>query len=133
LCLFTALLGILGWGVAREIGRRAHGSRALARALGLVLFIGPLLLVYVSSLGGFYRAEVDGSVVRLRYLLPAVTSEIPLAQITRVSEIPWYRGRWRLVVETASGSTYESASWHRQPIAESFARLQEVRQRGGKE
>jgi hypothetical protein len=127
LCLFGTLLGVLGWGVAREIRVRSdRGGGIIARGLGLALFLVPLSLIYVSSLNGFYEAEVEGAVLRLRYLIPAVSSEIPLAEITDVRRTAWQRGKWRLVVDTDSGSTYESATSDREPVAESLARLRDA-------
>jgi hypothetical protein len=121
LCLFTTIFAILGWGVAREIRLRS-GRRTFGRTLGLALFLGPVLLIYASALGGFYEAEVDGPILRLHYLFPADTTEIPLSEASARAR-PWTRGRWRLVVTAGSGAEYESATWHRASIDESLARL----------
>jgi hypothetical protein len=126
LSLFTMIFAILGWGVAREVRRRSYGAARIAgRVLGLALFLGPVLLVYVSSLGGFYEAEVDGPTLRLHYLFPGDVSEIPLSDVSARAR-PWARGRWRLVVTTEAGVEYESATWHRASIEESLARLNTV-------
>ena len=131
--LFAALFGALGWGVTREIRLRSiTTSQRLARLIGFVLFVGPLFLVYASSLSGFYEAEIEGEVFRMRYLLPMVASEIPLADVASVEPIPWYRGRWRLEVVTSSGSRYESATWHREPVSESSVQIKQALQRMGR-
>jgi hypothetical protein len=124
LCLFAALFGVLGWGVSRELRQRA-GATGVARGVGLLLFLGPVVLVYASSLSGFYEAEVDGTMLRLRYLLPCHT-EIPLVEVSAVEPIPWYRGRWRLQVVARSGQRHESATWHRTAVFASAARLQQL-------
>ena len=126
LCLFTTIFAILGWGIAREVRRRSDGARLMSRrVLGLALFLGPVVLIYASSLGGFYEAEVDGPILRLHYLFPASTVETPLSDVSARAR-PWARGRWRLVVATPSGAEYESATWHRASIEESLARLNKV-------
>jgi hypothetical protein len=126
LCLFAALFGVLGWGVSREIRRRSRTTPRLAHSLGFLLFLGPMWLVYASSLGGFYEAEVDGTVLRLRYLLPAVRSEIPLTEVRAIEPVPWYRGRWRLQVVATSERRYESATWQRTTISESAVQLRQA-------
>jgi hypothetical protein len=85
-----------------------------------------MLLLYASSLGGFYVAEVEGPVLRLRYLLPAARLEIPLTDIAAVESIPWYRGRWRLEVVAMSGKRYESATSRRHAVSESAEGLKRV-------
>lgn len=123
LCLFVAVFGTLGLGVNREIQRRSRTiSTWVARGLGFLLFLAPVSLIYVSSIGGFYEAQVDRHLLRLRYLLGS-TSEVPLAQISDVRAVPWYRGRWRLQVLESSGRRYESATWDRESVATSTAQL----------
>jgi hypothetical protein len=125
LCFFAVLFGVLGWSVSREIRRRAPGATRSAYGIGVVLSLGPMLLLYASSLGGFYVAEVEGPVLRLRYLLPAARLEIPLTDIAAVESIPWYRGRWRLEV-AVSGKRYESATSRRHAVSESAEGLKRV-------
>ena len=123
------LFGILGWAVSREIQQGsggAPGHRRLARQTGFLLFVGPLLLTYASSFGGFYDIEVDNRVVRLGYAVPMLTTELPVADIVAVQPIPWYRGRWRLQLVTSSGRVYESANWHHVAIVDSAMRLKQV-------
>jgi hypothetical protein len=121
--LFGAVFGALGLGVNRETQRRSPSISAwVARGLGLLLFLGPVSLIYVTSLGGFYEAQVDRQLLRLRYLAGS-TLEVPLAQISEVRAVPWYRGRWRLQVLESSGRRYESATWDRESVATSTARL----------
>jgi hypothetical protein len=102
-------------------------TTGVARGLGLLLSLGPTVLVYASSLSGFYDAEVDGPVLRLRYLLPVIQSEIPLGEVSAIEPIPWYRGRWRLRVVAKSGERYESATWHRAAVSDSAVQLRQLR------
>src|SRR5260221_11341511 len=84
LCLFTMIFAILGWGIAREVRRRSDGARLMSgRVLGLALFLGPVGLIYASSPGGFYEAEVDGPTLPLPELLPAAPLETPLSDSHR--------------------------------------------------
>jgi hypothetical protein len=122
LAFFSLVFGILGWAVERDVRRRSDGrAAAFARGLGLAIFLGPVTLVYASMLSGFYEAELSGDVVRLRYLLPGVVSEVPAAS-TRARITPAYRDRVRMVV-TAGDHSYESTPWRRDRVDESLARL----------
>ena len=71
--LFAAMFGTLGWGVAREIRLRSKSDSGLARVLGLALLVAPVVMIYASSLSGFYEAQVDGPTLRLHYLFPGVS------------------------------------------------------------
>ena len=127
--LFAVLFGGLGWAVTREILRRSgtvHSS--LARFLGLALFAAPVFLLYVSSLNGFYEAEVEGRVLRMRYLLPGLVSELPLLEVASARPVPWYRGRWRLEIVGTSGKRYISATANRESVTESSIRIQRALQ-----
>jgi len=124
--LFMAMFGTLGWRVAREIRLRSKTSSGMARALGLALLVGPVVMVYASSLSGFYEAQVEGGTLRLRYLFPHVVAEIALADVVMARSIPAIRGRQRLEIIVRSGRRYESATWYRDSIAQSVARLREA-------
>jgi hypothetical protein len=130
--LFAVLFGGLGWAVTREILRRSStASRGLARFVGLVLFAVPVFLLYVSSLNGFYEAEVEGRVLRMRYLLPALVSELPLSEVASARPVPWYRGRWRLEIVDTSGKRYTSATANRESVSESEALIRQALDRTG--
>jgi hypothetical protein len=124
--LFGVLFGALGWGVRRECRRRGVGPRAAA-VVGGLLFAGPLVLVYASSLGGFYELRVHADRVESRALLPMLSTRTERADLARVDEEPAFRGRWRLVLVDASGGRRESATASREAV-ESAARL--LRERG---
>lgn len=124
--LFTAMFGTLGWGAAREIRRRSPRDSAIGRILGLAIVMGPVVMVYASSLSGFYDARIEGTMVRLHYLFPGVVAEIPIGEVTGVSAIPAIRGRQRLQIVARSGRRFESATWHPAAIAQSAARLKEL-------
>ncbi len=122
LALFGVLFSILGVGIGRQIRRRLPGRPQQAAAAGIVVFVGPLLLLYASSLGGFYEAETRGDCLVLRYLHPGRT-ELPLADISTVRAAPAFRGRWRLHLAMNDGREYASATWHREEIALAAERL----------
>jgi hypothetical protein len=124
--LFTAMFGTLGWGVAREIRLRSPRDGAMGRILGLAMVVGPIVMVYASSLSGFYEAQIDGTMLRLYYLFPRVVSEMPIAEVSTVRPIPAIRGRQRLQIIGRSGQQFESATWHPASIAQSAARLKEL-------
>lgn len=124
--LFAAMFGTLGWGVAREIRLRSRADSGMARALGLALLVGPVVMVYASSLSGFYEAQIDGNILRLHYLFPGVVSEMALADVVMARPIPAIRGRQRLQIVDRAGRQYESATWHRDSVAQSAARLKEL-------
>jgi hypothetical protein len=124
--LFAAMFGTLGWGVAREIHLRSSRDSGLGRVLGLALFVGPVVMVYASSLSGFYEAQIDGTMLRLHYLFPRVVTEISIADVAAVRPIPAIRGRQRLQIVDRSGRQYESATWHPAAIAQSAAQLKEL-------
>lgn len=126
--LFGALFAALGWGVARAILSRTEPRRVkMAWVLGLALFLGPLALTYATSFGGFYSAEWRDSSLRLRYLIPGVTRDIQHTDIQTIRARPWYRGRWRLIVETRSGNRYESATDSREVIEAARVAVERLR------
>jgi len=124
--LFAAMFGTLGWGVAREIRLRSKSDSGLARVLGLALLVAPVVMVYASSLSGFYEAQVDGPTLRLHYLFPGAVSEVAVADVVMARPIPAIRGRLRLQIVDRSGRQYESATWYRASIAQSSDRLREL-------
>src|SRR5262249_42504851 len=91
--LFAAMFGQVGWEVAREIRLRARTHSGVARFLGLALFVGPVVMVYASSLSGFYEAQIDGQVLRLHYLFPWAVTEIAIADVVTARPIAAIRGR----------------------------------------
>ena len=124
--LFTAMFGTLGLGVAREIRMRSSRDTKIGRVLGFALVVGPVVMVYASALSGFYEARIDGTVVRLQYLLPGVVTELALSDVVMARPIPAIRGRQRLQIVDRGGRQYESASWHPASIAQSAARLKDL-------
>ena len=124
--LFSAMFGALGWGMAREPRVASAIEPKGARVLGLAMFLGPVTMIYVSSLSGFYDAQVDGEMLRLHYFVPGVVREIPLSEVVTARPIPAIRGRQRLEITDRSGRRYESATWYRDSIAKSAARLQQL-------
>jgi hypothetical protein len=72
-------------------------------------------MLYVSSLSGFYEAEVQEKLVRLHYILPIRTKDVVLGQVAEVSRIPTFKGQWRCVISTSSGAVYYSV--HAGPAA----------------
>ena len=125
LAFFSAVFLVLAVAVWREIRKRAPARRRTAAAASAVVFIAPVALIYTSSLGGFYEAEVrDGRVV-LRYLFPT-SSELPLADVETVRAAPAFKGRWRLRVIAAGGGQYESATADRDVVNGAAQRLRQA-------
>jgi hypothetical protein len=109
LAFFAAVFALLGGVAAREVRRRAGSYRAAA-FLGAALLLGPLLLIHVTSTGGFYEAGVRHQSLELRYLLWPNDTAVPIARILRVEARPAFKGRWRLHLRTTDGTEYESAT-----------------------
>jgi hypothetical protein len=93
------------------------------RSGGTALALGPFGLIWLTSLNGFYTAELDTQVLRLRYLIPLAKTDVPLTDIAAVEASPWYRGRWRLHVVTTTGQRFESATWDRNAVSDAMSRL----------
>jgi hypothetical protein len=124
LSLFGILFAFLGWGCAREIRQRyPQLGRWKAAVPGLLLFLGPVALIYWSSLDGFYEAAVEGDELQLHYLLPGFEDAMPLSEVSRVEAEPAFKTRWRLHITRSTGERYESAPWNRQAVRESQERL----------
>ena len=124
LAFFAVIFGALGWGVAREVRRRSSSGPAIARVLGLAVFLGPILLVYASMLSGFYELEMSGGSIKMRYLIPGTGSEIaPATATARIA--PAYRDRVRLVISDGQAS-YTSTPWPRARVNEALLRLNDA-------
>ncbi len=122
---FAVLAGVIG-GVLFHVSRRLmrgfsidqrgalhRGLISVSLSLGMAGVIFGAL--YVSSLSGFYEAEVQDDRLRLRYILPDRMKEISLTHIAEVSRIPTFKGQWRCVIATSSGAVYYSV--HAGPVA----------------
>jgi len=121
---FAIVFATLGWSVTREIRPRAGATATgFAKAAGFALALGPFGLVWLTSLNGFYTAELDAHVLRLRSLIPLARTSIQLTDIAAVEARPWYRGRWRLHVVTTTGRRFVSATSDRNSVTESTSRL----------
>lgn len=120
LALFGSLFAMLGAGVSRD-WRRRGGAVGPATLLGLTLGLGPVALVYVSSLNGFYEARLSDSAVDLGYLAPLVVSRVPWAEVADAEARPAFRGRWRLHVRLTSSDHLISATSDR-AVVEAAAR-----------
>jgi hypothetical protein len=134
LVLFGTMFAVLGWVTVRELAARSPGpgGRKGAAAAGLLLFAGPVLLVYVTSLGGFYEATTDGGILRLVYLWPVVHADVPFAQVRQVEAVPAFRFRWRLRVDTTSGDRFQSATSRRSQVEAAAARLRRTLAEAGR-
>ena len=128
LCLFAAICGVLGGGIARETRRRSQGRHELLGiVIGCAVFAVPITAIYASSLSGFYEAVAVGPSLRLHYLPPGVVTEIALDSISDIRAVPAYKLSWRLIVTTSSGERYESATSARGLVIESMSRLNDHR------
>jgi hypothetical protein len=122
LTFFVGLFCVLGFVTWWEVRRRAPRSSILAAVLGTVLFAGPVILIYASSLGGFYRAEFRGDSLVLGYLYPGAV-EMSVAEVQEIRVAPAFRGRWRLQIVRSGGAEYQSATWHRDVVDDAAQRL----------
>jgi hypothetical protein len=128
--LFGGIFAIIGWGVAWEIRKRSPPKlRWRGPLAGGLLFLLPVILVYSTSLNGFYEAEVQGNELRLYYLMPICVDVLRLSEISDVEAEYAFRFRWRLHITTALGRRYESATWHRTEVHESARRLRSLLRR----
>jgi hypothetical protein len=109
LAFFAAIFALVGGVAARELRRRGS-SRRPAVLVGALLFVGPLLLIHLTSTGGFYEADVRDRSLTLRYLIWRGEVEVPLTRILRIEARPAFRGRWRLHLRTTDGAEYDSAT-----------------------
>jgi hypothetical protein len=122
LLVFGGIFGVLGAVVARAIRQRAPAVAPSIRCgLGLAFFLGPLALIWATSLNGFYELEMRGSTLTVHYLI-GPSREIHLAHVNYVRARPWYRGRWRLVVEEG-GREIESATSNRTAVDDAVDRI----------
>ena len=111
----------IGWGVSGithgllcreslELGRPV--SRKPSMILGALVGVAVFSLFYFSALSGFMQLDYRHGQLTMRYILPARTVVLPFIEVMNVQEVPEYKGRWRLVLSTDTGGTYESAlSW----------------------
>jgi hypothetical protein len=124
LAFFAAVFGGAGYAVARALSRaRADVGARWARAAGASVFAGPVVLVYVTSVAGFYDLELRQDVLRLRGLIRS-TSEVPLGNVAAVRPVPFHRGTWRLEIHETSGRRHQSATSTRIDVTAAAARLQ---------
>lgn len=114
LILFGAMFALLGWAVARTLRRPVH-----ALVAGLPVFLFPLILLYVSSLDGFYEARVRDGEVSLSFLLWPSATRIPLQEISEVRAFHAFKVSWRLEIHTKDGRRFESATSNRVAVRES--------------
>lgn len=83
------------------------------------------MLVYYSSLDGFYEAELSPTHLELRYLPPFSRERLAFSEISERAEArPAYRGSWRVHLILASGGELESATSNRDSIETTTRRLQ---------
>ena len=122
LVFFAAVFALVGAAAARELRRRGGTARATV-VVGATLVLGPILLIHVSSTGGFYEAHVRDGSLGMRYLLWPVEVDVPRAAIVRADARPAFRGRWRLRLQTTDGTEYESATSTRAVVESAAQRV----------
>ncbi|HNY67030.1 MAG TPA: hypothetical protein PKM41_16505 [Deltaproteobacteria bacterium] len=128
LLFFGSLFGMLGWTLVREALRRGV-SPAGARLLGVLSSVLPVLLIWFTSLSGFYGLTVSRDRVTLSYLAPFLTKTLPSSQVRQAEALTAFKLRWRVHLVLASGEEHESALTDRE-TAELAARLIRARVTG---
>jgi hypothetical protein len=124
--LFGTMLAAFGFAISRAIRQvGGPGWRVAAIGTGWLFFLAPLWLVWFTSLGGFYEAELAGGRLRLRYL-SGLTSEMAAADVSSIRAMPAFKGRWRLRIVDRGGREFESATWHREPVDDAATSLSRV-------
>jgi hypothetical protein len=124
LLFFSVIFATLGGVVAWEYRKQRPGGPGPAVLAGVAVFLGPLMLVYYSSLNGFYEAELSPTHLELRYLPPFSGERVAWSEISRAEARPVYRGSWRVHLVLASGGELESAASNRDSIEAATRRLQ---------
>jgi hypothetical protein len=82
----------------------------------MTVLVGPLALIYVSSIGGFYEVRGYATHVETRALLPVLPSKIAWSDLTRADAQPAFKGRWRLVLVTLADDREASATADRHVV-----------------
>ena len=128
LALCGAVFGTLGFLIAHRIGPGTRGrARVVPRTIGWLLFAGPVVLTYLSSLDGFYDVVLTPGAIRLRYLVPAFGVTLVSGQRGHVLAVPEYRRGWRLRI-VAGDREYLSAKSSR-PVCLKSAATRDVAKR----
>ena len=126
LAFFGSMFAALGWAVARELRRRVGMRRSWAAAVGFVLGSALLAVTYLSSLDGFYEAELRGTSLTFHYLIATTPRVVALESISDVRGTPAFRGLWRLRVVSSRGGDYDSATSDRDVVKAASERLRSV-------
>lgn len=114
LVLFGSMFALLAWAVARTTRRPLQAFIA-----GLLFSLSLLVLLYASSLDGFYEARVRDGEVSLSFLLWPYVTRIPLEEISEIRAVPAFKVSWRLEIHTRDGRRFKSATENRVDVRES--------------
>jgi hypothetical protein len=128
LVLFGTLFLVLVWGVVREMRTRSAMSAGAGFVFGTLGFGALIVLLYASSLNGFYEVHVADDEVKLRYLFPQLSTTIPIATVAQVSAVPSYKSLWRLRIQVNSGRVFESTRSNRNAVNATTERLRALTQ-----
>jgi hypothetical protein len=88
------------------------------------MFAVPMLLVYSSSLSGFYELRMSRTEAALTYLVPVPTELIGKSVVQHAEARPAFRGQWRVHVALASGEERQSALCDRESAASIARQIQ---------
>ncbi|HET9216816.1 MAG TPA: hypothetical protein VFR18_07550 [Terriglobia bacterium] len=125
LALFGIILSILALCVSAALQHPVIGAgRRASRAASGFVFAGTMALLYISSLSGFYEAQLKNNVLSLRYFVPLSRAAISWDQVISIQAVPAYKGLWRVRIATKGGNIYESATWSRSAIQEAAHEMQ---------
>ena len=94
----------------REVRRLGVVPRPVAVGIGASVFLVFFLLVYFTSINGFYTMHVESDGLHVVYVLPSRAYDLPQEHIEGVSRTPGTRTSWRLKVITRNGDQHLSAN-----------------------
>ncbi len=94
--------------------------------LGIGVGAGLFLMIYQSSFSGFRSLEVQGDRLTLHYDFFPRDSTYSTIHMTKIEQVPAFKGQWRLMLEDTEGSRYYSALAGRRDVEQAWAVLHPV-------
>lgn len=101
-------------------------GRSSAAVFGAITSLVTLVVLYASSLTGFYDLQVRGDHIVLHYLFPERYVTYQAMNILKVDKEPAFKSKWRLVVHDIDGGVYQSALSTQQDVQQALIALKPV-------